>query len=137
MAEAMVCSKDQPVSLKTLEEDFEKDIRQWTSAGFQLVDMYKLISVRLAPLYLGQTGRRKVKICTVLYLVRILLFFYENINVVDCDGAPPLRVDWRNLKPGAPRECLEVETSNRLSRTVHVSRTWLRLFNCQHKRAAR
>lgn len=64
MAEAMACSKDQAVSLKTLEENFEKDIRQWTSAGLQLVDMYKLISVRLAPLYLGQTGRRKVKIYT-------------------------------------------------------------------------
>lgn len=62
MAEAMVCSKDRPVSLKTLEEGFEKDIRQWTLAGLQWVDMYKLISVRLAPLYLGQNGRRKVKI---------------------------------------------------------------------------
>ncbi|CAM9683588.1 unnamed protein product, partial [Laminaria digitata] len=61
MAEAMVCSKDRPLSLKTLEEGFEKDIRQWTLAGLQWVNMYKLISVRLAPLYRGQNGRRKVR----------------------------------------------------------------------------
>lgn len=106
MAEAMVCSKDQPVSLKKLEEDFEKDIRQWTFAGFQLVDMYKLISVRLAPLYLGQTGRRKVKIyasSAVLYLVRVrLYFFHENLHVVDCDRSPPITGRLKELEAWHP-----------------------------------
>lgn len=64
--------KDRPVSLKTLEEDFEKDIRQWTKAGLQMVDMYSLISDRLAPFYLGKNGRRKVKLYrTVKYGVYV------------------------------------------------------------------
>lgn len=51
------------VCCERIQREFEDDVRVWTAAGMRQFDMYRLISDRVKPLQLGQSGRQKVGEC--------------------------------------------------------------------------
>lgn len=90
-SESTAAAKKNLVPCNVLEEDFKGDIRRWVMAGMRQFDMYRLISARVKPLQLDDTGRQKVGKCrgVVMCVVRFGLRLHGEGGVLPRVGEHP------------------------------------------------